>query len=87
MLENIEDLSLIMTMEQGKPLAEASGEIRYGAGFIKWFAEEARRIYGDTVPAPSPDRRVLVLREPSGFGGDHAVEFPERSSRRARSNA
>jgi succinate-semialdehyde dehydrogenase / glutarate-semialdehyde dehydrogenase len=66
MLENIEDLSLIMTMEQGKPLAEASGEIRYGAGFIKWFAEEARRIYGSTIPAPSSDRRILVLREPVG---------------------
>ena len=52
MLENIDDLSLIMTMEQGKPLTESAGEVRYGAGFIKWFAEEARRVYGDTIPAP-----------------------------------
>ena len=66
MLENIGDLSLIMTMEQGKPLAESAGEIRYGAGFIKWFAEEARRLYGDTIPAPTSDRRILVLREPVG---------------------
>src|SRR6516164_388462 len=66
MLENIDDLSLIMTMEQGKPLAEAAGEIRYGAGFIKWFAEEARRLYGDTIPAPTTDRRILVLKEPVG---------------------
>lgn len=66
MLENIDDLSLIMTMEQGKPLAESAGEIRYGAGFIKWFAEEARRLYGDTIPAPTSDRRILVLREPVG---------------------
>lgn len=65
-LENIDDLSLIMTMEQGKPLREAAGEIRYGAGFIKWFSEEARRLYGDAIPAPTPDRRILVLREPVG---------------------
>jgi succinate-semialdehyde dehydrogenase / glutarate-semialdehyde dehydrogenase len=66
MIANLEDLALIMTLEQGKPLAEARGEIRYGAGFIKWFAEEARRIYGDTVPAPSADRRIILLREPVG---------------------
>jgi succinate-semialdehyde dehydrogenase/glutarate-semialdehyde dehydrogenase len=66
MIEHLEDLALIMTVEQGKPLAEARGEIRYGAGFIKWFAEEARRIYGDTVPAPSADRRIILLKEPVG---------------------
>jgi succinate-semialdehyde dehydrogenase/glutarate-semialdehyde dehydrogenase len=66
MIEHIEDLALIMTLEQGKPLAEARGEIRYGAGFIKWFAEEARRIYGDTVPAPTADRRIILLKEPVG---------------------
>ena len=66
MVENIDDLSLIMTMEQGKPLSESAGEIRYGAGFIKWFAEEARRLYGDIIPAPTSDRRILVLREPVG---------------------
>jgi succinate-semialdehyde dehydrogenase/glutarate-semialdehyde dehydrogenase len=66
MLQNIDDLSLIMTMEQGKPLAESAGEIRYGAGFIKWFAEEARRLYGNTIPAPTTDRRIIALREPVG---------------------
>lgn len=66
MLENVEDLAVIMTLEQGKPLPEAAGEIRYGAGFIKWFAEEARRLYGDMIPAPSADRRIFVLREPVG---------------------
>jgi succinate-semialdehyde dehydrogenase / glutarate-semialdehyde dehydrogenase len=66
MIEHLEDLALIMTVEQGKPLAEARGEIRYGAGFIKWFAEEARRIYGDTVPAPTADRRIILLKEPVG---------------------
>src|SRR5687767_12831807 len=55
-----------MTLEQGKPLAESRGEIRYGAGFVKWFSEEARRVYGDTIPAPTPDRRILVLKEPIG---------------------
>lgn len=54
MIEQIEDLALILTREQGKPLAEARGEIRYGASFVKWFAEEARRIYGSTIPAPPP---------------------------------
>jgi succinate-semialdehyde dehydrogenase/glutarate-semialdehyde dehydrogenase len=66
MIEHLEELALIMTLEQGKPLAEARAEIRYGAGFIKWFAEEVRRIYGDTVPAPSADRRIILLREPVG---------------------
>lgn len=65
-LENADDLARIMTAEQGKPLAEARDEIRYGASFIKWFAEEARRIYGGTVPAPTTDRRVLTLKEPVG---------------------
>ena len=65
-LDNVNDLALIMTVEQGKPLAEAQGEIRYGASFVKWFAEEARRIYGDTIPAPSGDRRLLTLKQPVG---------------------
>ena len=55
-----------MTAEQGKPLVEARGEIRYGASFVKWFAEEARRVYGDVIPAPTPDRRIVVLKEPVG---------------------
>ncbi|AYN96788.1 NAD-dependent succinate-semialdehyde dehydrogenase [Pseudomonas sp. LTJR-52] len=65
-LQNLEDLAQIMTAEQGKPLAEARGEILYGASFIKWFAEEARRIYGDTIPAPTPDRRIITLKQPVG---------------------
>lgn len=60
------DLALIMTLEQGKPLAEARGEVAYGAGFVRWFAEEARRIAGSSVPAPTADRRILVLKEPVG---------------------
>jgi succinate-semialdehyde dehydrogenase/glutarate-semialdehyde dehydrogenase len=66
MIENVEDLAMILTREQGKPLAEARGEIRYGASFIKWFAEEARRINGTTIPSPTPDRRIVVLKEPVG---------------------
>ena len=66
LLANIDDLARLMTLEQGKPLAEARGEIHYGAGFVKWFAEEARRVYGDTIPAPTPDRRIIVLKEPIG---------------------
>jgi succinate-semialdehyde dehydrogenase/glutarate-semialdehyde dehydrogenase len=65
-LENQEDLALIMTAEQGKPLSESRGEIGYGATFVKWFAEEARRIYGDTIPAPTTDRRILVIKQPVG---------------------
>lgn len=69
MLENLEDLALILTWEQGKPLEEARGEIRYGASFVKWFAEEARRINGHTIPSPTPDRRIVVLKEPVGVCG------------------
>lgn len=65
-LLNQDDLAVIMSAEQGKPLAEAKGEIGYGASFVKWFAEEARRIYGDTIPAPTADRRILVLKQPVG---------------------
>jgi succinate-semialdehyde dehydrogenase/glutarate-semialdehyde dehydrogenase len=66
MLANADDLALIMTTEQGKPLAEAKGEIGYAASFIEWFAEEARRVYGDTIPAPQADRRILALKQPVG---------------------
>ncbi|WP_280177843.1 NAD-dependent succinate-semialdehyde dehydrogenase [Rhizobium sp. RU35A] len=69
MLDNLEDLALILTLEQGKPLAESRGEIRYGASFVKWFAEEARRVGGTTIPAPTADRRILVLKEPVGVCG------------------
>lgn len=65
-VEHADDLAIIMTAEQGKPLAEARGEVLYGASFVKWFAEEACRIYGDTIPAPSEDRRILVLKQPVG---------------------
>lgn len=65
-LANQDDLAVIMSAEQGKPLTEAKGEIGYGASFVKWFAEEARRIYGDTIPAPTRDRRILVLKQPVG---------------------
>jgi succinate-semialdehyde dehydrogenase/glutarate-semialdehyde dehydrogenase len=61
-----EDLARILTAEQGKPLAEARGEIAYGASYIEWFAEEAKRIYGDTIPAPGNDKRIVVIRQPVG---------------------
>jgi succinate-semialdehyde dehydrogenase / glutarate-semialdehyde dehydrogenase len=64
--ENTDDLAKILTVEQGKPLAEARGEISYGAGFVKWFAEEAKRVYGETIPSPTADRRIVVLKEPVG---------------------
>ena len=66
MMENQEDLALIMTSEQGKPLAESRGEIAYAASYVQWFAEEARRIYGSTVPAPWTDKRIIVTKEPVG---------------------
>jgi len=66
MIENKEDLGRILTMEQGKPIAEATGEIVYGASFVEWFAEEARRIYGDIVPGHQKDKRILVMKQPIG---------------------
>jgi succinate-semialdehyde dehydrogenase/glutarate-semialdehyde dehydrogenase len=66
MMANQEDLAIIMTAEQGKPLAESRGEIAYAASFIEWFAEEARRVYGDTIPAHLPDKRILALKQPVG---------------------
>jgi succinate-semialdehyde dehydrogenase/glutarate-semialdehyde dehydrogenase len=65
-LANQDDLAALMTSEQGKPLAEAKGEVVYGASFIEWFAEEAKRAYGETIPSPWPDKRILVLKEPVG---------------------
>ena len=64
--QHAEDLAVLMTVEQGKPLAEARGEVAYAASFIEWFAEEAKRLYGETIPSPLADRRLLVLREPIG---------------------
>ena len=66
MVANADDLALILTAEMGKPLAEARGEITYGASFLYWFAEEARRIYGDTIPGHQRDKRILVLKQPIG---------------------
>ncbi len=64
--ENADDLAKIMTAEQGKPFAEARGEIAYAASFIEWFAEEGKRIYGDTIPQHQPDKRIVVIKEPIG---------------------
>lgn len=61
-----DDLARLMTLEQGKPLTEAKGEIAYGASYLQWFAEEAKRLYGDTIPAPSADKRIIVQRQPVG---------------------
>ena len=65
-LENADDLARILTAEQGKPLAEAKGEIVANAAYLEWFAEEAKRVYGDIVPPPGADRRVLVMKQPVG---------------------
>ncbi len=66
MMENQEDLAQIMTAEQGKPLAESRGEVGYGASFIEFFAEEARRVYGETIPSPFPNGRIVVIKQPVG---------------------
>lgn len=66
MMANQEDLATLMTAEQGKPLAESKGEIAYAASFIEWFAEEGKRVYGDTIPGHQVDKRILVLRQPVG---------------------
>ncbi|NLY33330.1 MAG: NADP-dependent succinate-semialdehyde dehydrogenase [Alcaligenaceae bacterium] len=65
-VENTEDLARIMTAEQGKPLSESKGEIAYGASYLEWYAEEGKRVYGDTIPAPSSDKRIVVTKEPVG---------------------
>jgi succinate-semialdehyde dehydrogenase / glutarate-semialdehyde dehydrogenase len=66
MLANQEDLARLMTAEQGKPLAEARGEIAYAASFVEWFAEEGKRVYGDVIPSPNADRRIVVIKQPVG---------------------
>jgi succinate-semialdehyde dehydrogenase / glutarate-semialdehyde dehydrogenase len=66
MMANQDDLGILMTAEQGKPLAESKGEIAYAASFIEWFGEEAKRIYGDTIPSHAADKRIVVLKEPIG---------------------
>jgi succinate-semialdehyde dehydrogenase/glutarate-semialdehyde dehydrogenase len=65
-MENADDLARLLTAEQGKPLAEAKGEIVYGASFIEWFAEEGKRVYGDTIPGHQADKRIVVLKQPIG---------------------
>ena len=81
MMADQERLARIITAEQGKPLAEARGEIAYGAAYIDWFAEEGRRVYGDVIPGAT-DRRLLVIKQADRrHGGDHAVEFPLRHAR------
>ncbi|HEX7936947.1 MAG TPA: NADP-dependent succinate-semialdehyde dehydrogenase [Paraburkholderia sp.] len=66
MMHNADDLALIMSTEQGKSLAEAKGEIAYAASFLEWFAEEGKRVYGDTIPTPASDKRIVVVKEPVG---------------------
>ncbi|VCH58317.1 succinate-semialdehyde dehydrogenase [Burkholderia pseudomallei] len=66
MIAHADDLALILTTEQGKPLAEAKGEIGYAASFLEWFAEEGKRVYGDTIPTPAADKRIVVTKEPVG---------------------
>ena len=79
MMANVDDLAVIMTAEQGKPLAESKGEIAYAASFIEWFAEEGKRIYGDIIPGHQADKRIMVLRQPVGVvAAITPVEFPGR---------
>ena len=66
LMANADDLAAIMTSEQGKPLAEAKGEVAYGASFIEWFAEEAKRVYGDAIPTVWNDKRLFAIKEPIG---------------------
>lgn len=66
LMQNQDDLAIIMTAEQGKPLTEAKGEIAYAASYIEWFGEEAKRVYGDTIPAPTNDKRIVVIKQPIG---------------------
>ena len=66
LLDHVDDLALLLTLEQGKPLAEAQGEVRYGAAFIEWFSEEARRAYGDVIPGHASDKRIVTLKQPIG---------------------
>ncbi|MBV8953519.1 MAG: NAD-dependent succinate-semialdehyde dehydrogenase [Solirubrobacterales bacterium] len=77
MIEHRDDLALLLTLEQGKPLAESQAEIAYAAAFLEWFGEEAKRIYGDTIPSPQPGRRILVTKHPIGVcGGITPWNFP-----------
>ena len=66
MMANQEDLAQLMTAEQGKPIVESRGEVAYAASFLEWFGEEAKRVYGDTIPAHQADKRIIVVKEPIG---------------------
>ena len=66
MVDNADDLAAIMTAEQGKPVPEAKGEVLYGAAYIEWFGEEAKRVYGDTIPGHQEDKRIIVIKQPVG---------------------
>jgi succinate-semialdehyde dehydrogenase/glutarate-semialdehyde dehydrogenase len=66
MLEHLDDLALLLTLEQGKPLPESEAEIRYAASFLEWFGEEGKRVHGDAIPSLLPGRRILVLKQPVG---------------------
>src|SRR5262245_29193811 len=66
MMENQEDLARLMTLEQGKPISESRGEVAYAAAFLEWFGEEAKRVYGDTIPGHQADKRIVVTKEPIG---------------------
>ena len=68
-ITHLDDLAAILTAEQGKPLNEAKGEIRYGASFVEWFSEEARRVYGDVIPGHEADKRIITLKQPVGVVG------------------
>jgi succinate-semialdehyde dehydrogenase / glutarate-semialdehyde dehydrogenase len=77
MVEHLEDLAVLLTTEQGKPLAESRAEVEYAASFLEWFGEEAKRVYGDTIPEPTPDRRIVVTKQPVGVtGGITPWNFP-----------
>ena len=65
-MENQEDLAQLLTAEQGKPLAEARGEVAYGANYVEWFSEESKRVYGDIIAPPSSDKRIMVIKQPVG---------------------
>ena len=69
MVENADDLATILTIEMGKPWAEARGEVLYGASYVEWFGEEAKRVYGDTIPGHQPDKRIIVIKQPVGVVG------------------
>ena len=69
LVQNVDDLAVILTMEMGKPLGEAKGEILYGAAYVEWFAEEAKRVYGDTIPGHQQDKRIVVIKQPVGVVG------------------